>query len=148
MTADRRINADRSEGNSASANADSAYRVGYRRPPMGSRFKPGQSGNTKGRPKNSKSLTARVREEMTATITVQEGEKSRKVTKIAGVVLRQIQNALKGNDRAAMAVIQMARQLGLLQELPPETVEQHTFTPAEQEVLDQLLSRPLSTKRR
>ena len=53
---------------------------------------------------------------MTASIPIQEGEKTRRVTRLEGVVLRQIQSALRGNDKSAMAVLKMALQLGFLQD--------------------------------
>ena len=90
--------------------------VGYGRPPVASQFKPGTSGNLKGRPKGAKNLKSLIREAMIASIPIQEGEKTRRVTRLEGVVLRQIQSALKGNDKSAMAVLKMALQLGLLQD--------------------------------
>ena len=94
--------------------AGQAYAVGYAKPPSRSRFRPGQSGNVKGRPRGRKNLKTLIKQAMTATITVQEGTSGRQVTKLEGVVLRQLQNALKGNDRSAMAVIKMANEMGLL----------------------------------
>ena len=88
------------------------YAVGYGKPPSTSRFKPGQSGNAKGRPKGRKNLKTLIRQAMTAMITVQEGSSGRHVTKLEGVVLRQLQNALKGNDRSAMAVIKNCERDG------------------------------------
>ena len=38
------------------SNEPDAYKVGYGRPPLASRFKPGQSGNPKGREKRSKNM--------------------------------------------------------------------------------------------
>jgi hypothetical protein len=90
--------------------------VGYGRPPVANRFKPGTSGNLKGRPKGAKNLRSLIREAMIASIPIQEGEKTRRVTRLEGVVLRQIQGALKGNDKSAMAVLKMALQLGLLED--------------------------------
>jgi hypothetical protein len=127
-------------GKAREQRADGAYRVGYGRPPRSSQFKPGETGNPSGRPKGRKSLSSQVREEMTTTITVQEGQKRRKVPKIAGVVLRQIQSALKGNDRSAMAVIQMARQLGVLHAMPPEPPEQAPLSPADEAIIAKLLN--------
>ena len=46
------------------SNSDDS-RVGYKRPPMHSRFKPGQSGNPKGRPRPSRSFEAEFLEELT-----------------------------------------------------------------------------------
>ena len=48
---------------------------------------------------------------MTATVSIHEGTKTRRVSKIEGVVLRQLQSALTGDDRSAMAVIKMAMQM-------------------------------------
>jgi hypothetical protein len=97
--------------------ADLRYSAaGYGRPPVTSRFKPGTSGNPKGRPKGVKNLKTLIREAMTASIPIQEGEKTRRVTRLEGVVLRQIQSALRGNDKSAMAVLKMALQLGFLQD--------------------------------
>jgi hypothetical protein len=53
---------------------------------------------------------------MTAMISVQEGSSSRKVSKLEGIVLRQLQSALKGDDRSAMAVMKIATQLGILED--------------------------------
>jgi hypothetical protein len=57
-----------------------------------------------------------IRAAMTAGIAIQEGGKTKRVSRLEGVVLRQLQSALRGNDKAAMAVIKMALQLGLLQD--------------------------------
>ncbi len=37
------------------------YEVGYCRPPLATRFRPGQSGNPRGRPKGSRNLRAVVK---------------------------------------------------------------------------------------
>src|SRR6476661_5155643 len=69
---------------------DRAYAVGYGRPPIESRFQPGSSGNPRGRRKGSKNLKTLIRKAMTASISIQEGTKTRRVSKIEGVVLRQL----------------------------------------------------------
>jgi len=116
----------------------SAYVVGYGRPPVGSRFRPGTSGNPKGRKKGSKNIKTLIRQAMTETITVQEGSKSRRVSKIEGVVLRQLQSALKGNDRSAMAVVKMAMQLGFLEEPHGEPAEATALSATDEQILQQL----------
>src|SRR6266481_735607 len=93
--------------------------VGYGQPPLASRFKPGTSGNAKGRPKGSKNFKTLIKQAMTASISIQEGQTSRRVSKIEGVVLRQLQSALKGNERSAMAAIKMAMLVGLLEDNTP-----------------------------
>ena len=133
---------------SSNKHSDRADPVGYGRPPVASQFKPGASGNPKGRPKNSKNLKTLIRESMTAKISIQEGPNSRQVSKIEGVVLRQLQNALKGNDRAAMAVIKMATQLGFLEDPDSNPVGTDALTASDERILEQLLSRHHQARRR
>jgi Family of unknown function (DUF5681) len=115
------------------------YAVGYGKPPVRSRFRPGISGNAKGRPKNSKNLKTLIRQAMTATIPIQEGASTRRVSKIEGVVLRQLQNALKGDDRSAMAVIKMAMQMGFLEDTD-NRVEAADLSASDEAILQQLLT--------
>jgi hypothetical protein len=124
-----------------------AYAVGYGKPPSASRFKPGHSGNAKGRPKGRKNLKTLIRQAMTATITVQEGSTGRHVTKLEGVVLRQLQNALKGNDRSAMAVIKMAGEMGLLEDAPDATLSDSDLSAADERILKELLAHRRRAKR-
>ena len=46
------------------------YTVGYRKPPLATRFNPGQSGNPKGRPKGSPNPAADLSTELGELITV------------------------------------------------------------------------------
>ena len=117
-----------------------AYTVGYAKPPSASRFKPGVSGNVKGRPKGRKNLKTLIKQAMTAMITIQEGTSGRQVTKLEGVVLRQLQNALKGNDRSAMAVIKMANEMGLLDDAADVSGTESDLTPSDERILKELLA--------
>jgi hypothetical protein len=124
---------------SADEGTSHQYAVGYGKPPVRSRFRAGISGNPKGRPKNSKNLTTLIRQAMTATISIQEGASTRRVSKIEGVVLRQLQNALKGDDRSAMAVIKMAMQMGFLEDTD-NRVEAADLSASDEAILQQLLT--------
>jgi hypothetical protein len=114
------------------------YAIGYGKPPLSTRFKPGESGNAKGRPRNSKNLKTLIRQALTAKISIREGSSNRQVSKIEGVVLRQLDSALKGEDRAAMAVIKMAMQMGILEDPPSEAVD--AVTTSDEEILRQLMA--------
>jgi hypothetical protein len=81
---------------------------------------------------------------MIASIPIQEGEKTRRVTRLEGVVLRQIQSALRGNDKSAMAVLKMALQLGFLQD-SSESGEIGLSSEVER-ILDELLARSRNEK--
>jgi hypothetical protein len=131
-----------SQGKKSDADRAARYPVGYGKPPLASRFKPGTSGNAKGRPKGAKNLKTLIREAMTASISIQEGEKTRRVTRLEGVVLRQLQSALKGSDRAALAVIKMAHQLRFLEDSESDTAEP-ALSPEEERILNELIARSL-----
>jgi hypothetical protein len=85
---------------------------------------------------------------MTANILIQEGQNSRRVSRIEGVVLRQLQSALKGSDRAAMAVVKMALQLGFLEDPDSNSSEINALSNADEQILEQLMARHQETKRR
>jgi hypothetical protein len=127
-------------GKKPASDHDAHYPVGYRQPPLASRFKPGSSGNPKGRPKGRKNLRTLIKEAMTANILIQEGQNSRRVSRIEGVVLRQLQSALKGSDRAALAVIKMAHQLRFLEDSESNTAET-ALSPEEERILNELIAR-------
>lgn len=75
--------------------------VGYRRPPAEHRFKPGQSGNPRGRPKGKKSAAIILQELLNRMVTVREGSKSRKITVLEAILLRFTEDALQGNTKTA-----------------------------------------------
>ena len=144
----RRTQRIRKKDDAASrAKPDRAYAVGYGRPPIESRFEPGTSGNPRGRRKGSKNLKTLIRKAMTASIAIKEGTKTRRVSKIEGVVLRQLESALKGDDRSAMAVIKMAMQMGLLEAPSSIAAEDTALSEADERILGELLVRH-SAKRR
>ena len=120
--------------------------VGYGRPPAATQFKPGTSGNATGRPKGSKNLKTLIKAAMTTNIVIQEGQKTRRVSKIEGVVLRQLQSALKGNEKSAMAAIKMAMLVGLLEDNTP--AEAAALSAADEALIEQLLSRHRKARRR
>ena len=111
------------------------------------KFKPGASGNPNGRPKKSRNLKTIIRNALTTNVLVREGEKKRSVTKLEGIVLRQLESALKGNDKAALATLKMAAQVGLLDVGEVES-ETPPLSAGEQQIIDELLARSGNTQRR
>ena len=134
----RKKNSDR--GKKSSSDRSANYSVGYGKPPLGSRFKAGTSGNARGRPKGSRNLKTQIEEAMTASISIQEGAKTKRVSRIAGVVLRQLQKALMGDGPAAITVIKMALQLGLLAD-PTGNSGEVALNREDQQILDELIAR-------
>lgn len=87
--------------------SDSDYPVGYKKPPRDTQFKPGQSGNKKGRPKGVKNLSTDLQEELEQFVVVHEGDKTLKVTKQRAMLKSLFANAMKGEIRAASALINL-----------------------------------------
>ena len=85
------------------------YEVGYGKPPRETRFRPGESGNPRGRPKGAKTKVPRLNEERLKsiileeayrTIKVRDGERSVTVPLAQAVVRSLAVNAAKGQHRA------------------------------------------------
>ena len=77
---------------------DDGYDVGYGKPPRGTQFKKGQSGNPKGRPKGAKSFKTLVDEVLNEKVTIVVNGKPRKVTKKKALARQAVHSALRDND--------------------------------------------------
>jgi len=85
------------------------YDVGYGKPPLHTRFKPGQSGNPKGRHKGLRNFRTEIQEALRSPITVTMGGKTRRIsTQLAGV-LKLIKRALDGDPRALALFLGLAQ---------------------------------------
>ncbi len=81
--------------------AKANYRVGYGRPPTATRFKPGVSGNPRGRPKKSIDLARDLRRELCEV--VRDGEEE--ITTYRAIIRRLAVAGLNGNLRAAETLL-------------------------------------------
>ncbi|WP_347310764.1 DUF5681 domain-containing protein [Defluviimonas sp. SAOS-178_SWC] len=85
------------------------YEVGFGKPPAATRFKPGQSGNPRGRPKGAKNKRPGLHEERMKdiildeayrTITVRDGDRNITVPMAQAIMRSLAVNAAKGQHRA------------------------------------------------
>jgi hypothetical protein len=84
----------------AAQKSSTGYAVGYRRPPMGTRFQPGQSGNPKGRPKGVRNTASLAHDALEQTILVEEKQTKRKMT-VRELAYRQVaEKAMSGDIKA------------------------------------------------
>ena len=88
------------------------YKVGFKRPPVHSRFKPGQSGNPTGRPKGSQNLQTLFTKILAEEVSLREGANVRKVTKAEAVLRGLVIGALKGDQRSLGTLFRLAEQTG------------------------------------
>ena len=93
--------------------SDPQYQVGYGRPPLHTQFKPGQSGNPRGRPKGARSLAATVRKVLGRKIPVIERGQRKLVSADEAMLHRYLEMALEGDVKAG------AFLLGFLERFQP-----------------------------
>ena len=80
---------------------------GGRNPPVRTRFRKGQSGNPRGRPKGSRNFRTLVEEELEQDLEVTENGKALKLTKRRLVARVLVNEAVRGNPRAWSELIPM-----------------------------------------
>lgn len=83
------------------------YAVGYGKPPVASRFKPGISGNPRGRPKAAKGLDTIVRDTLTQKVAVRTSTGEKRISRIEAALHKTVELAMKGNPRALAQVIKL-----------------------------------------
>jgi hypothetical protein len=87
------------------------YHVGYGKPPVKNRFKRGQSGNLKGRPKGARNLRTLIAELMNARIYVTENGRRRSISTQEALLKGMLADALRGDHKARTALLALATQM-------------------------------------
>jgi hypothetical protein len=118
---------------------DDPNEVGYGRPPKQNRFRKGQSGNPKGRPKGHLNLATVLEQEMQEAVIINENGTRRKVTKLEAAC-KQLANKAASGDLAALKLLSMlARSADELAAQDPQPSPQSTE--ADDKVIQTLLRR-------
>lgn len=87
------------------------YEVGYGKPPASGRFKKGQSGNPKGRPKGRKAMNSIIEDVLRRKVVIREGGKTKKIPQVEALIRRIVNDGLKGDGKAtdqALKLFQMS----------------------------------------
>lgn len=92
------------------ADDDDNYPVGYGKPPHHSRFKKGQSGNPKGRPKGRRNFATTLRLALDETVNVNERGKIRRIKKLDCALRQQANKAAAGDMKALALLAQLMRE--------------------------------------
>jgi hypothetical protein len=105
--------------------------VGYGHPPKHSQFRPGQSGNPRGRPKGIRNFLTDLRAELNSTTTINERGRQVTVTKQVAIVKALIAAAIDGDMRAVTALVNISTRTA-----SAEDHEQAAFSAEEAEIID------------
>lgn len=122
---------------------EAEYEVGYKKPPKRSQFKPGESGNRKGRPKRETNVGSAIVRELAVKISVRENNVTKKLTKAQAMAKNVVQKAMSGDMKAVSQLVKlMPKQFEV-----PASAEQGAsaaeISSAEKEVLERFVARRL-----
>lgn len=119
------------------------YEVGYKKPPKHTQFKPGQSGNPKGRPHGAKNLSTELLEELQERVKVTESGKQKTISKQRAMLKALMAKAVQGDSRAANTLLNMFLRL-----VPREAMdaEDKSLTKTDQQVLEDFKAALLSDR--
>lgn len=110
--------------------------TGYKKPPKSGQFKPGQSGNPRGRPKGHRNLKTDLFAELNAKIEITEGNRKVIITKQQALVKRLVNGALSGDPKSTSLLIPMVTDMnkeeGLKEDMKP-------LSPQEMKLLEQAM---------
>jgi hypothetical protein len=116
-----------------------SYEVGYSKPPVHTRFKKGQSGNPRGRPKGARNVKSLIQDIGAETVTLREGARVRKVSKIEALIQQLFSGSLKGDVRSINSLMGLMGRTGLLGE-PEQASGEDRLNASEQAIFDALAS--------
>ena len=105
-------------------------KVGYGRPPKAHRFKPGQSGNPKGRRKKPKALPdigTALDKVFSRQVTITDNGQSRSVHVLEAMILSLVSSATRGNAKALLTLVKLA------QAFPPTVERVYGYNPEDAE---------------
>jgi ABC-type sulfate transport system substrate-binding protein len=98
------------------------YDIGYRRPPKNGQFRKGESGNPKGRPKGARNFVTLLEKELRQTVVVNESGKKKTITRLQAMVKRMVADALQGDRKAQLTLVDVLRKTGRLEQADFDSV--------------------------
>jgi phosphoenolpyruvate carboxylase len=118
--------------------------IGYRKPPVSTRFRPGVSGNPRGRPKGTLNVTTVLIKTVREKVVINEGGQRKSVTKLEAALKQLVNKAASGELRALRQLLELAQDA----ESRQDSAAQRTSEPndLDLEVMDGILKRFQSTE--
>jgi hypothetical protein len=87
----------------------SDYQVGFGKPPAGTRFKKGQSGNPKGRPKNTLNMATVLERTLRERVVINENGRRKTITKLEAAIKQLTNKAASGELKALQLLAALVR---------------------------------------
>jgi hypothetical protein len=112
--------------------------TGYKRAPKDHQFKPGQSGNPRGRPKGARNLRTDLTRMMKKHVSVRENGKQRRITRQEAMLLSLYDKALHGDVKAAVNIINMIIKL---EPSPTDQSRSELVSEADRAIIEDFLRR-------
>jgi hypothetical protein len=91
---------------------DSAYEVGYGKPPRANQFRKGRTGNPRGKKRGEENLISVFKRIVSKRVKINDGEKVCTIPLAEAVVLKNYQAALQRNPFALSNIYRMAETAG------------------------------------
>jgi Family of unknown function (DUF5681) len=113
--------------------------VGYGRPPANTRFKKGQSGNPKGRPKGAANVATILTRTLRERVVINENGRRKTITKLEAAVKQLVNKAASGELRALRHLVELARDAEVKQSVQHQGTQE--LGELDQEVIEGLLKR-------
>ena len=118
---------------------ESAYAVGYGKPPRHSRFEPGQSGNPRGRPPGSKNLSSLLKKALDEPVIVVENNRRRRIAKREAIVTQFVNQSAKGDLKATQLLLSILRDLE--SRVEPSSADADKITEGDQQIIKRIKAR-------
>jgi hypothetical protein len=93
-----------------------SYEVGFKKPPRENQFKPGQSGNPRGRPRGAKSTRTLFMETGNEKVKIIENGTPKNIPRREVMIRRLYDEAMRGNFRMIHTILQAEERFGLYSE--------------------------------
>lgn len=113
--------------------------VGYGKPPLETRFKAGQSGNPKGRPKGALNVATVLERALREKVAITEGGRRKVITKLDAAVKQVVNKAAQGDPKATQLLLNLSKEGGVRSKGIPEPVD--VVAEADEQVMKSLIKR-------
>ncbi|HZU91022.1 MAG TPA: DUF5681 domain-containing protein [Stellaceae bacterium] len=115
------------------------YEIGYKRPPLHTRFQKGRSGNPRGRPRGSKNLAGLLAAALNQPVVVVDNGQRRTMTKRDLVLVQLVNRSAKADLRATKILIDILQDVE--RRAAPVVETTAVSTAADREIVERLIAR-------